>query len=79
MNVGLLAYSPLAGGSLSGKYLDPTSDAAKRGRFNVFPGYMGRFNKSLAIVRTSVSACQLLDSVITGWWLPLGVVAASCG
>ncbi|KAL8486633.1 hypothetical protein ACS0TY_023359 [Phlomoides rotata] len=47
-NIGLLAYSPLAGGSLSGKYLDITSEAAKKGRFNLFPGYMERYNKSTA-------------------------------
>ena len=44
-NVGLLAYSPLAGGSLSNKYND---GSAKEGsRFNLFPGYMGRYNESL--------------------------------
>ncbi|KAK4421764.1 protein tas [Sesamum alatum] len=47
-NIGLLAYSPLAGGALSGKYLDIDSEAAKRGRFNLFPGYMERYNKSMA-------------------------------
>ncbi|KAG0581495.1 hypothetical protein KC19_4G256800 [Ceratodon purpureus] len=48
-NVGLLAYSPLAGGSLTGKYiLNP--EASSSGRFNLFPGYMGRYNKSLARV-----------------------------
>ncbi|XP_042058432.1 protein tas-like [Salvia splendens] len=47
-NIGLLAYSPLAGGSLSGKYLDINSEAAKKGRFNLFPGYMERYNKSFA-------------------------------
>ncbi|KAG9153287.1 hypothetical protein Leryth_024080 [Lithospermum erythrorhizon] len=46
-NIGLLAYSPLAGGALSGKYLDLNSDAAKKGRFNLFPGYMERYNKSV--------------------------------
>ncbi|XP_057783500.1 uncharacterized protein LOC131001202 [Salvia miltiorrhiza] len=47
-NIGLLAYSPLAGGSLSGKYLDINSEAAQRGRFNLFPGYMERYNKSFS-------------------------------
>ncbi|GJX05239.1 NAD(P)-linked oxidoreductase superfamily protein [Tanacetum coccineum] len=47
-NVGLLCYSPLAGGALSGKYLDSDSEAAKRGRFQLFPGYMERYNKSIA-------------------------------
>ncbi|EPS67861.1 hypothetical protein M569_06914, partial [Genlisea aurea] len=47
-NIGLLAYSPLAGGSLTGKYLDIESEAAKKGRLNLFPGYMERYNKSTA-------------------------------
>ncbi|XP_031271220.1 uncharacterized protein LOC116129630 [Pistacia vera] len=47
-NIGLLAYSPLAGGALSGKYLDINSEAAKRGRLNLFPGYMERYNRSIA-------------------------------
>eukprot|EP00271_Cylindrocystis_brebissonii_P010449 TRINITY_DN26637_c0_g1_i1.p1 TRINITY_DN26637_c0_g1~~TRINITY_DN26637_c0_g1_i1.p1 ORF type:complete len:444 (+),score=56.79 TRINITY_DN26637_c0_g1_i1:124-1455(+) len=49
-NVGLLVYSPLAGGALSGKYLEPESEAAKRGRFNVMGGgkYMERYNQSRA-------------------------------
>ncbi|KAK4783053.1 hypothetical protein SAY86_007427 [Trapa natans] len=47
-NIGLLAYSPLGGGSLSGKYLDMNSEAAKKGRLNLFPGYMERYNKSYA-------------------------------
>ncbi|KAK3041364.1 hypothetical protein RJ639_002345 [Escallonia herrerae] len=47
-NIGLLAYSPLAGGSLSGKYLDVQSEAARKGRLNLFPGYMERYNRSLA-------------------------------
>lgn len=45
-NVGLLAYSPLAGGALSGKYLNNTPEGA---RFTLFPGYMDRFNKSQAV------------------------------
>lgn len=47
-NIGLLAYSPLAGGALSGKYLDLDSEAAKKGRLNLFPGYMERYNKSIS-------------------------------
>lgn len=45
-NVGLLAYSPLAGGTLSGKYLSGTAPAGAR--FTLFQGYMERYNKSLA-------------------------------
>ncbi|CAK0734225.1 hypothetical protein CVIRNUC_000401 [Coccomyxa viridis] len=44
-NVGLLAYSPLAGGALSGKYTDKAPEGA---RFTIFPGYMERYTKSLA-------------------------------
>ncbi|XVE81855.1 hypothetical protein DITRI_Ditri15bG0099600 [Diplodiscus trichospermus] len=47
-NIGLLSYSPLAGGSLTGKYLDSNSEAAKKGRINLFPGFMERYNKSVA-------------------------------
>lgn len=47
-NIGLLAYSPLGGGALSGKYLDMDSEAARRGRLNLFPGYMARYNQSIA-------------------------------
>ncbi|KAG2536623.1 hypothetical protein PVAP13_9NG208300 [Panicum virgatum] len=46
-NVGLLAYSPLAGGVLTGKYLDANADIS-RSRLNLFPGYMARYNASLA-------------------------------
>lgn len=46
-NVGLLAYSPLAGGALTGKYLD--WDAAPDGaRFKKFGGFMGRYNYPMA-------------------------------
>lgn len=45
-NVSLLAYSPLAGGSLSGKYNTGKEDTSKS-RFNLFPGYMARYNASL--------------------------------
>jgi len=45
-NVSLLAYSPLAGGSLTGKYL--ADEPPEGARFSLFDGYMDRFNKSLA-------------------------------
>src|SRR5512135_1184159 len=41
-HVGLLAYSPLAFGWLSGKYL---ADANARGRITLFPGFGQRYNK----------------------------------
>ena len=34
-NVGLLAYSPLAGGALSGKYINGPAEGS---RFTIFPG-----------------------------------------
>jgi aryl-alcohol dehydrogenase-like predicted oxidoreductase len=52
-NIGLLSYSPLGGGSLTGKYIDINSAAAKKGRLNLFPGYMERYNKSIARVHTN--------------------------
>ena len=45
-DVGLLAYSPLAGGILSGKYSGAT--APKGARLNLFPGFMDRYQQSLA-------------------------------
>lgn len=45
-NVGLLAYSPLAGGILTGKYA--RDDCPPTSRLNLFPGYMGRYKQSLA-------------------------------
>ncbi|KAH7856861.1 hypothetical protein Vadar_006344 [Vaccinium darrowii] len=45
-NIGLLAYSPLGGGSLTGNYIDIESETAKRGRLNLFPGYMERYKGS---------------------------------
>ncbi|XP_040992763.1 protein tas-like [Juglans microcarpa x Juglans regia] len=47
-NIGLLAYSPLGGGSLTGKYIDSNSEPARKGRLNLFPSYMERYNKSVA-------------------------------
>jgi aryl-alcohol dehydrogenase-like predicted oxidoreductase len=52
-NIGLLSYSPLGGGALTGKYIDINSAAAKKGRLNLFPGYMERYNKSIARVHTN--------------------------
>ena len=45
-NVSLLAYSPLAGGSLTGKYITSDGVAPEGCRFTLFPGYMERFNQS---------------------------------
>ncbi|XP_066336072.1 uncharacterized protein [Miscanthus floridulus] len=47
-NIGLLANSPLAGGVLTGKYLDTDTGISKGSRLNIFPGFMARYNASLA-------------------------------
>jgi aryl-alcohol dehydrogenase-like predicted oxidoreductase len=49
-NVSLLAYSPLGGGSLSGKYI--TGNAKDNSRFNLFQGYMARYMESSARIAT---------------------------
>lgn len=41
-NVGLLAYSPLGGGMLSGKYRN--GNRPEGTRYNLFPNYFGRYN-----------------------------------
>jgi aryl-alcohol dehydrogenase-like predicted oxidoreductase len=45
--VGLLAYSPLAGGSLSGKYRGDQSKIPANARMKLFPGFMDRYLNSL--------------------------------
>jgi aryl-alcohol dehydrogenase-like predicted oxidoreductase len=47
-NVSLLAYSPLAGGSLSHKYVPGNEAAVEKARFTLFKGYMARYQQSLA-------------------------------
>lgn len=49
-NVGLLAYSPLAFGWLSGKYL---ADPQAHGRISLFPGFGQRYNKPNVPVATA--------------------------
>jgi aryl-alcohol dehydrogenase-like predicted oxidoreductase len=44
-DVGLLPYSPLAGGILTGKYADPDNVPAGA-RLNLFPGFMDRYRGS---------------------------------
>lgn len=47
-NIGLLAYSPLGGGTLSGKYIDSDSLSLQKARLNLFPGFMDRYKESAA-------------------------------
>ena len=44
-NVGLLPYSPLAGGILTGKYAD-ADNVPENARLNLFPGFMSRYRGS---------------------------------
>ncbi|KAJ4778116.1 Voltage-gated potassium channel subunit beta-1 [Rhynchospora pubera] len=72
-NIGLLAYSPLAGGVLTGKYLND-SQAAQRSRLILFPGYMERYNRSLAKEATSQYVELAKKHGITPVQLALGFV-----
>lgn len=51
-DVGLLPYSPLAGGVLSGKYSDPDVAVGPNARLKMFPGFMDRYLGSQAEAAT---------------------------
>ena len=72
-NVSLLAYSPLAFGLLSGKYL---SNATAPGRLTLFPGFAQRYTK--ANVQPAVAAYAELARAndLTPVQLALGFVAS---
>ena len=60
-NVGLLPYSPLAGGTLSGKYRNKEDAKKSNGRLSMFPGYMERYLDSQN--EAAVNAyCDLAES-----------------
>lgn len=71
-NVGLLAYSPLAFGLLSGKYL---ADPGASGRLSLFPGFAQRYSK--VNVQPAVAAYAGLAQAhgMTPTQLALGFVA----
>ncbi|GBF92777.1 aldo keto reductase [Raphidocelis subcapitata] len=69
-NVSLLAYSPLAGGALTGKYLEG-GDAPATARFNLFQGYMERYYKSLARAATEEYAALAKANGLTPTQLAL--------
>ena len=56
-NIGMLAYSPLAFGFLSGKYLEP--DAT--GRVTIFPGFAQRYSK-VNVSEAVTEYCKLAKS-----------------
>ena len=59
-NVGLLAYSPLAGGALSGKYTDKAPEGA---RFTIFPGLPSDSTGQSYRKNISVVPCNGRESV----------------
>ena len=71
-DVSLLAYSPLAGGSLSNKYATMTAEQLKGSRFNMFEGYMKRYNDSLARQAVAEYARIAAEAGITPAALALG-------
>lgn len=60
-NVGLLAYSPLAGGILSGKYRK-SKEETKNSRLTLFPGFMERYLQSDAVEAVN-KYCSLAEEI----------------
>lgn len=73
-NIGLLAYSPLGSGVLTGKYLDANASDAKTFRLNLFPGYMQRYNSPLAQEATKEYIKVAKKHGLTAVQLALGFV-----
>lgn len=73
-NVSLLAYSPLAGGSLTGKYITGDESTLSKSRFNLFANYMQRYQQSLA--REAVAA--YVDVAKTHGLTPTQLALAWC-
>lgn len=71
-NVGLLAYSPLAGGALSGKYVQGGGDLPKA-RFNIFPGKC--LPAQSLCSRGSLLLCVLLLQWLHCFSLMIGLVS----
>jgi aryl-alcohol dehydrogenase-like predicted oxidoreductase len=71
--VGLLAYSPLAFGLLSGKYL---ADPQAGGRLNLFPGFAQRYSKPNVQPAVAAYAELARANGLTPAQLALGFVAS---
>ena len=69
--VGLLAYSPLAFGHLSGKYLD---DPKTKGRITEFPGFGQRYEKADVVPATAAYAALARKHGLTPTELALSFV-----
>ena len=68
-NMGLLAYSPLAGGALSGKYLNPQS-VSPEARMRKFVGFMHRY-----LSDASTHAIKEYKNIADSLALPLSTLA----
>ena len=68
-NVGLLAYSPLAGGTLSGKYLKPES-VSPEARMRKYVGFMHRY-----LSDRSIRATKEYKKIADNLALPLSTLA----
>ena len=69
-DLGLLAYSPLAGGSLTGKYLDPSDHGLVDARLHKYVGFQHRY-----ISEPATAAVRRYKEVAVAFDLPLEVVA----
>jgi aryl-alcohol dehydrogenase-like predicted oxidoreductase len=83
-NVGLLPYSPLAGGILTGKYRDKTPEKA---RLNLFPGFMERYRLSLNeeaanaygdIAEEVSNTCYFLRTYTISWFFLFQQKSETC-
>ncbi len=85
-NIGLLAYSPLAFGHLTGKYID---NPAAKGRVNLFPGYAQRYSKTNVIPASAAyaelarqhgmtPAQMALSFVMHRWFVASTIIGATC-
>jgi aryl-alcohol dehydrogenase-like predicted oxidoreductase len=72
-NVALLAYSPLAFGLLSGKYL---ADPAAHGRLTLFQGFAQRYSKVNVQPAVAAYAALAQRHGLTPTWLALAYVAS---
>jgi aryl-alcohol dehydrogenase-like predicted oxidoreductase len=70
-NISLLAYSPLAFGHLSGKYVD---DATAKGRVTQFRGYAQRYTKPSVPAASAAYAKLARDNGLTPTQLALSFV-----
>ena len=69
-NVGLLAYSPLAGGALSGKYANPRDEGLMHARLHKYVGFQHRY-----LSDPSRDAVARYSEVAREFDLPLATVA----